>query len=157
MSHYKDEFFNEYYRNNNGSSKINNGIGNASCFCGKTHGKPVASESISFTPELVDGVWFKDEEAKDLPFVLDVYDIQDELAEVLISKHEDYGKDNIADAPGGAINGIRVRMHDKLSRLNNLLDNNKSPNHESIRDTLVDLANYATIAIMVVDGLWEDN
>ena len=84
-----------------------------------------------------------------------LYDVQDELAEILLSKHEDYGPKNISDAPGGALNGIRVRMHDKTARLNNLIDNNKEPKHESIRDTLVDIANYATIAIMVIDDVWD--
>jgi|APGre2960657373_1045057.scaffolds.fasta_scaffold16149_2 hypothetical protein len=84
-----------------------------------------------------------------------LYDIQDELADILISKHNDYGPKNISDAPGGALNGIRVRMHDKIARLNNLIDNNKEPKHESIRDTLVDIANYATIAMMVIDGVWD--
>lgn len=86
---------------------------------------------------------------------LALYDIQDELADILLSKHEDYGPKNISDAPGGALNGIRVRMHDKIARLNNLIDNNKEPKHESIRDTLVDIANYATIAIMVIDDVWD--
>ena len=84
-----------------------------------------------------------------------LYDIQDELADILLSKHEDYGPKNISDAPGGALNGIRVRMHDKIARLNNLIDSAKEPKHESIRDTLVDIANYATIAIMVIDDVWD--
>jgi len=91
---------------------------------------------------------------KDL-FKFDLYDVQDELADVLLSKHEDYGPSNINDSPGGALNGIRVRMHDKIARLNNLIDNNKQPKHESIRDTLIDIANYATIAIMVIDDKWD--
>ena len=45
-----------------------------------------------------------------------------ELLDLLLSKHKDYGSRNIADAPGGAINGLRVRMHDKLARINNLYD-----------------------------------
>lgn len=88
-------------------------------------------------------------------FRFDLYDVQDELADILLSKHEDYGPNNISDAPGGALNGIRVRMYDKIARLNNLIDNNKEPKHESIRDTLIDIANYATIAIMVIDDKWE--
>jgi hypothetical protein len=88
-------------------------------------------------------------------FRFDLYNIQDELADVLFSKHDDYGPTNISAAPGGALNGIRVRMHDKIARLNNLIDNSKEPKHESIRDTLIDLANYATIAIMVIDDKWD--
>lgn len=88
-------------------------------------------------------------------FRFDLYNIQDELADILLTKHEDYGPSNISDAPGGALNGIRVRMYDKIARLNNLIDNNKEPKHESIRDTLIDIANYATIAIMVIDDKWD--
>jgi hypothetical protein len=98
---------------------------------------------------------FAKEEVEDFCLKFALYDIQDELADILLSKHNDYGPKNISDAPGGALNGIRVRMHDKTARLNNLIDNNKEPKHESIRDTLVDIANYATIAIMVIDGVWD--
>jgi len=98
---------------------------------------------------------FAEEEVEDFCLRFALYDIQDELADILISKHNDYGPKNISDAPGGALNGIRVRMHDKVARLNNLIDNNKEPKHESIRDTLVDIANYATIALMVIDGVWD--
>lgn len=92
---------------------------------------------------------------KDDYFKFDLYNVQDELADILLTKHEDYGPRNISDAPGGALNGIRVRMYDKIARLNNLIDNNKEPRHESIRDTLIDIANYATIAIMVIDDKWD--
>ena len=98
---------------------------------------------------------FAKEEVEDFCLRFALYDIQDELADTLLSKHEDYGPKNISDAPGGALNGIRVRMHDKTARLNNLIDNHKEPKHESIRDTLVDIANYATIALMVIDGVWD--
>lgn len=110
------------------------------------------------------GAWDRDEvdiikEHKELTkqdiFRFDLYNVQDEQAEILLTKHEDYGPSNIADAPGGALNGIRVRMYDKIARLNNLIDNNKEPKHESIRDTLIDIANYATIAIMVIDDKWD--
>ena len=61
---------------------------------------------------------------------------------------------NIAGAPGGAMNGLRVRMYDKLARLSNLGDND-TPNYESIEDTLIDLANYAIIGLLVQRGQWE--
>ena len=95
------------------------------------------------------------QEVEDFCLYFALYVIQDELADILLSKHDDYGSKNIADAPGGALNGIRVRIHDKISRLNNLIDSGKEPKHESIRDTLVDIANYATIAIMVIDDVWD--
>jgi len=34
----------------------------------------------------------------------------DELKELLIKKHIDYGPKNISDSPGGPLNGLRVRM-----------------------------------------------
>lgn len=81
-------------------------------------------------------------------------DITDELLDILYKKHQDYGPLNIAHAPGGALNGLRVRMHDKLARLNHLVDNGDTPNYETIEDTLVDLANYAIIGLMVQKGQW---
>ena len=85
----------------------------------------------------------------------DVDIILNELATILYKKHQDYGPMNIAAAPGGAMNGLRVRMYDKLARLNNLVDTGDTPNYESIEDTLIDLANYAIIGLLVQRGQWE--
>jgi hypothetical protein len=84
-------------------------------------------------------------------------DILDEIKVIMVQKNEDYGPYNIAHAPGGAMNGLLVRMHDKLERLQNLHYNNKSntPNYESVEDTLKDLANYAIIGLLVQRGQWE--
>ena len=78
-----------------------------------------------------------------------------ELLDLLISKHKDYGPKNIAEAPGGAINGLRVRMHDKLARINNLVDSGKNPEHESLEDSFKDMANYAIIGLLVLRGKWD--
>jgi hypothetical protein len=78
-----------------------------------------------------------------------------ELTTIMVRKHEDYGPMNIAGAPGGPMNGLRVRMYDKLARLNNLVDTGDTPNYESIEDTLLDLANYAIIGLLVQRGQWE--
>ena len=85
----------------------------------------------------------------------DVEVILQSLYDVMLKKHEDYGPMNIAGAPGGAINGLRVRMYDKLARLNNLIDTGDTPNYESIEDTLIDLANYAIIGLLVQRGQWK--
>ena len=82
-----------------------------------------------------------------------------ELQDLLLSKHKDYGPSNIAEAPGGAINGLRVRMHDKLARINNLYEymedtNGFQPQHESIEDSFKDMANYAIIGLLVLRGKW---
>lgn len=78
-----------------------------------------------------------------------------ELEELLLSKHKDYGPLNISASPGGAINGLRVRMHDKLARINNLYDKNATPEHEPLDDSFKDMANYAIIGLMVLRGKWD--
>jgi hypothetical protein len=79
-----------------------------------------------------------------------------EAKALLLKKHEDYGPTNISNAPGGPLNGLRVRIHDKSARINHLLDSNVSPKNESLRDSFLDMANYAIIALMVIDGDWPE-
>ena len=83
----------------------------------------------------------------------DAKSITIELLTTLYKKHQDYGPMNIAGAPGGAMNGLRVRMYDKMARLQHLGDSD-TPNYESIEDTLIDLANYAIIGLLVQRGQW---
>ena len=83
-------------------------------------------------------------------------DVLQELHILMLRKHQDYGPYNIANAPGGAMNGLIIRMHDKLERLQNLYyKKSDTPNYEPIEDTLQDLANYAIIGLMVQRGQWE--
>lgn len=74
--------------------------------------------------------------------------------EVLVKKQMDYGPKNISHSPGGPINGLRVRMHDKLSRINNLIESGATPENESLRDSFLDMMNYSAIGLMVLDGDW---
>lgn len=90
-------------------------------------------------------------------FELDVWQSYDELAELLLKKHNDYGPKNISESPGGPLNGLRVRMHDKLARINNLIDNNKEPENESLEDSFKDMANYAIIGLLVLRGQWNND
>jgi len=83
------------------------------------------------------------------------YVYTDGLAELLIKKQKDYGPKNISDSPGGPLNGLRVRMFDKLARINNLIETGATPENESLRDSFMDIANYAIIAMMVLDKQWE--
>ena len=87
-------------------------------------------------------------------FISDMWSVMDRAGNLLISKHHDYGPLNIARSPGGPINGLRVRMWDKIARINHLVDNNSAPQNESLRDSFMDLLNYSAIAIMVLDGIW---
>jgi hypothetical protein len=87
-------------------------------------------------------------------FDLDVWETMDSLAELLLSKHRDYGPKNISLSPGGPLNGLRVRMWDKLARINNLTETNNNPKHESLEDSFKDMANYAIIGLLVLQEKW---
>jgi hypothetical protein len=87
-------------------------------------------------------------------FELDIWEISDTLTNLLIKKHADYGPKNISQSPGGPLNGLRVRMWDKVARINNLIDTGKDAKNESLEDSFADLANYSIIALMVLKGKW---
>jgi len=88
------------------------------------------------------------------PFELAVWEITEGLAQLLISKQKDYGPHAIANAPGGALNGVNVRIHDKISRIRQLTSTFAMPNHEAIEDSYRDLANYAIIALLILADEW---
>jgi Nucleotide modification associated domain 1 len=92
--------------------------------------------------------------ALDPKFVSDMWRIMDSAGNILLTKHHDYGPKNISLSPGGPLNGLRVRMWDKMARINNLIDNGKNPEHESLKDSFLDLLNYSAIALMVLEGTW---
>jgi len=93
--------------------------------------------------------------ALDPKFAIAVSETFDELKELLIKKHLDYGPKNISDSPGGPLNGLRVRMHDKLARINNLTDKGATPQFESLEDSFKDMANYSIIALLVLRHKWD--
>lgn len=90
-------------------------------------------------------------------FEEDVMEKALENVSVLLRKHRDYGPTNISRSPGGPLNGLRVRIHDKLARINHLIDNGATPENEPLADSFLDLANYALIAQLVLAGQWSDN
>lgn len=74
--------------------------------------------------------------------------VQKEAIELFKRKNADYGD---AFANYGPI-GVIVRMGDKISRLTNVTKNGVTMvNTESVRDTLIDLHNYAAMAVMLLD------
>ena len=77
------------------------------------------------------------------------YAVGMEIERLVIDKQKDYGQENIL-AFGDK--GIVVRLWDKVSRLKNLVWNDRSPKNESIIDTYSDIAGYAIIAIMLERG-----
>ena len=102
-----------------------------------------------------------DPDMLDDPFEQAVWRAKAEEAQLLIRKHHDYGPTNISRSPGGPLNGLAVRLWDKVARMFNLgvllpwrTGSEVAPQNESLRDTGQDIANYGTIATLVVDGLW---
>ena len=74
--------------------------------------------------------------------------VQKEAIELFQRKNKDYGD---AFANYGPV-GVIVRMGDKINRLSSVTKNQVSlVQNESIRDTLIDLHNYAAMAIMCLD------
>ena len=87
-------------------------------------------------------------------FAFHVWEIMDEIGNLLITKQMDYGPGNINNAHGGPINGLLVRIGDKFERLKNLYRHGSTPKHEPIEDSFKDMANYAVIALMIERGKW---
>jgi hypothetical protein len=90
----------------------------------------------------------------DQTFADAVWEVMDDIGNLLITKQLDYGPGNINNAHGGPINGLLVRIGDKFERLKNLFSKESKPNFESIEDSFKDLANYAVIGILIQKGKW---
>jgi hypothetical protein len=74
--------------------------------------------------------------------------IQAEALELFAKKNADYGD---AFAKYGVI-GVLMRIEDKLQRSMSITKNGVNlVNDEGIRDTLIDLHNYAAMALMLLD------
>ena len=74
--------------------------------------------------------------------------VQSEALELFKKKNTDYGD---AFANYGPV-GVLVRMGDKISRLNHITKNGITlVENEKLKDTLIDLHNYAAMAIMLLD------
>jgi hypothetical protein len=74
--------------------------------------------------------------------------VQAEALELFRKKNADYGD---AFATYGPI-GVIVRMGDKINRLVSINQNCVTlVDSESVRDTLIDLHNYAAMAVMLLD------
>ena len=85
--------------------------------------------------------------------VAQMQQVQEEALELFRRKNTDYGDSFATYGPVGVL----VRMGDKVSRLSNITSNGVNlVNTESLRDTLIDLHNYAAMAVMLMDESKED-
>jgi hypothetical protein len=86
------------------------------------------------------------------------YELIAEICELHASKNHDYAKDsdplsNLRRAESFGIpawKGVCVRLTDKWSRIEEL-SKGKKPNHESLRDSLIDNAIYSLLAIILLE------
>ena len=74
--------------------------------------------------------------------------VQEEAFALFTKKNKDYGD---AFATYGSV-GVIVRIGDKINRYHSITRRGVTlVNSESLRDTLIDLHNYAAMAIMLLD------
>ncbi len=74
--------------------------------------------------------------------------VQAEALELFTRKNADYGD---AFANYGPV-GVIMRMGDKIQRLMSITKTNvQMVDSESLRDTLIDLHNYAAMGVMLID------
>jgi hypothetical protein len=77
-----------------------------------------------------------------------MHEIHEEALYLFARKNQDYGDSFAEYGPVGVI----VRMGDKIRRLVSISSSGINlVNTESLRDTLIDLHNYAAMAIMTLD------
>jgi len=79
---------------------------------------------------------------------MEYFKVHTEAFELFLKKNKDYGD---AFAKYGPV-GVIVRIGDKIQRLSSVTKNGVHlVNNESLRDTLIDLHNYAAMAVMLLD------
>lgn len=84
-------------------------------------------------------------------------ELMDELLETFVAKNEDYG-DSFADSfKEFGITSAVVRMNDKMNRIKSLSKKgDRQVKDESLRDSLMDLANYALMTVVELDQQVEE-
>lgn len=83
------------------------------------------------------------------PKDLDIFErITNEMHEIYLAKNHDYGQsfDKTWDKFG--MTSLLIRLNDKLNRLETLVNKEQKVGDESLRDTLLDLANYAILGLI---------
>jgi hypothetical protein len=77
-------------------------------------------------------------------------DVLNELHEIYTKKNADYGNSFSEQFNKYGLVSSLIRLEDKLRRLENLSKHTRQVEDETITDTLLDLANYAIMTVMVL-------
>lgn len=88
--------------------------------------------------------------------------IQQEQYELFCMKQLDYGPENItlgkdtekAENRKLSHMGLWFRMNDKIQRILNIVNNQVTPNNESLEDSWTDLSNYSIISMLINRNKW---
>lgn len=75
-----------------------------------------------------------------------------ELNKLYSKKNHDYGDSFHTTYQKYGLTMSAIRLGDKFQRFESLLKKDQQVKNETIRDTLIDLANYSIMTIMEMDG-----
>ena len=78
--------------------------------------------------------------------------LQMEMAELYELKNKDYGSSTHDTYTKYGFTSFLVRLEDKLNRARVISQNKANVADEKLEDTLLDLANYAILAVMELKG-----
>ena len=78
--------------------------------------------------------------------------VNEELLQMFLKKHRDYGKGNIL--ANGEL-GISMRVSEKIERLKHLLMTQQKPSNETIEETWIDIAVYGVLAVLLRRGQFQ--
>lgn len=79
-------------------------------------------------------------------------ELLDYIHNLYITKNHDYGNSVHDTYEKYGLTSFLVRIEDKLNRVRTLSKNDAKVNDEKIEDTLMDMANYAILAVMELRG-----
>jgi hypothetical protein len=79
-------------------------------------------------------------------------DVSEELLQMFLKKHKDYGKGNILSVQEL---GVALRISEKIERIKHLLMQGNKPANESVEETWIDIGVYAVIAVLLRRGQFE--
>lgn len=79
--------------------------------------------------------------------------ITNELHEGYIAKNADYGDSFSKLYKEFGLTSTTIRLSDKVNRLKTLCKQEAKVKNESVRDTLLDIANYSILTVMEIDAM----
>lgn len=80
-------------------------------------------------------------------------ELTDKMCETYIRKNHDYGNSFDKSLDKFGLVASAVRIGDKMNRIESLVQEKAMVQDESIKDTLLDMANYAIMTVMWMDNL----